>query len=93
MEVAVLDLSEKTEALVRKLAEERHMSVDEVVEAALEHQAIAAGLTLASEMAGVTESQGDRRRRILDGFARLLDAAPDLDSRTSEEIMSEINER
>ena len=84
----MLDLTPETEALARDLAKERRLSVDLVVRDALEAQR----RTLPSKGKDILPPEAIKARKaciqqIVDEIAAL----PDLDIRSSKEIMDDLN--
>jgi antitoxin VapB len=81
----MINLSEETEALARRLAAAQHLSVEEAIRQALEAQARAAEVP----------SEGRPRRRRTAGqmcaFGAEIAALPVLDSRSPNEIMDDLN--
>jgi antitoxin VapB len=90
----MIQLSQETEALAKRLAAAQRLSVDDTIRQALEARARGAGAVLAL----VPETPRDRspeaiaaRRAALEGFAAEIAALPVLDPRSVEEIVDDIN--
>jgi antitoxin VapB len=84
--MSMIDLSQETETLARRLAEAQHISLDDAVREALEERARAKGVTL--------EARRPRRRLTVDQILAVGDeiaAMPLLDTRSPREIMDDIN--
>ncbi len=85
----MLDLSQETEALARRLAAAQRLSVDDAIRAALEERARSTGL--AREPQGRSPAEIAARRDSLKRFAAEIAAMPVLDPRSVEEIVDDIN--
>ncbi len=90
--MAMIELSEETEALARRLADVQRMSIDAVVKRALETAAHAAGATpqparLRDRAAEITA----RRHAGMDRVVHEIAALPVLDPRSPREIMDDLN--
>ncbi len=90
----MIDLSDETEVLVRRLAEAQRLTEEDVVRQALEARALEAGLPLVS---GPTRDQPPEaaagRRERLDQIVREIAALPVLDGRSPSDIMDDLNDR
>ncbi len=88
----MINLSGETEVLARRLAEVRHVTIEDAVRHALEAQARAAGLLSDSvpfrELAPDTAA---RKRALMDCIVREVAAMPVLDGRAPQEIMDDLN--
>lgn len=90
----MLDLSQETEALARRLADAQCTSVDDAVRRALEAGAQAAGLNLpkgGGSRDASPEAVAARRARI-DQIVHEIAAMPVLDRRSPSEIVDYLNE-
>ncbi|HYZ62921.1 MAG TPA: hypothetical protein VE650_10755 [Acetobacteraceae bacterium] len=89
----MIDLSQETEALARRLAEQQNVTVDAVVRQALEARAQAAGLAPrhGPSRDGSPEAVAARRNR-MEQIVQELAAMPILDRRPPQEIVDDINE-
>lgn len=86
-------LSEKTEMLARRLAELRHVTVENVVEEAVEAHAQAAGLSLEPNRPRDPSLQAVAARRAeLARIVREIAAMPVRDARSAQEIMDDLND-
>jgi antitoxin VapB len=88
----MINLSQETEALARRLADAQNVSIDDAVKQALEAHARAAGLT--PEMRPPRDRSPEavmRRRARIDRFVRDIAAMPVLDQRSPREIMDDLN--
>lgn len=85
----MLDLKPETEALALRLAEANQQSVDETIREALEARKV----TLKS-LATVNASQGTVAARIaaIDAIVARVKTLPVLDSRSTQEIVDDLNE-
>jgi antitoxin VapB len=88
----MIDLSQETEALARRVANARRVTVDAAVRQALEASAYAAGVPLApsrprNPSAESVAMRRERLGRIVGELAKL----PVLDHRSPREIMDDIN--
>ncbi len=88
----MIDLSQETEALARRVADARHVTVDTAVRQALEASAHAAGVPLEPSCPRDTSAESvamrrERLRRIVGELATL----PVLDPRSPRDIMDDIN--
>jgi antitoxin VapB len=86
----MIDLSQETETLARRLAEARHATVDVVVREALEVSATAAGVPVASRREASAQAIA-ARRECPGRFADDLAAMPILDKRPVHEIIDDLN--
>jgi antitoxin VapB len=88
----MLDLSQETEALARRIALEKHVAVDDVIRGALENTARAEGIALEARRPrdASPEAIAARRARI-DALARAVASLPVLDARPTKEIIDELN--
>jgi antitoxin VapB len=90
----MLDLSQETEALARRLAAAQRISIDEAIRQALEERARSAGFALVPEPEkprGRSPEDIAARRASLERFAAGIAALPVLDPRSVEEIVDDIN--
>jgi antitoxin VapB len=90
----MLDLSQETEALARRLADAQRTSVDDAVRRALEAGAHAAGLNQ-PKSGGSRDSSPEAvaaRRARINPIVREITAMPVLDRRSPSEIMDDLNE-
>lgn len=88
----MLDLSQETEALARRLAAVQRLSVDDAIRAALEERARSTGLAEEPrEPQGRSPAEIAARRDSLKRFAAEIAAMPVLDPRSVEEIVDDIN--
>jgi antitoxin VapB len=90
----MLDLSQETEALARRLAAAQRVSIDEAIRQALEERARSAGVALVPEQEkprGRSPEDIAARRASLERFAAGIAALPVLDPRSVEEIVGDIN--
>ena len=78
----MIELSEHTEALVRRLAEEQSMTVDAALRRVLETEEQALPKARDTSPAAIAA-----RKAALDRAVREIAALPDLDPRSSQEIM------
>jgi antitoxin VapB len=90
----MINLSEETEALARRLAAAQHVSIDDAIRQALEACAHAAGVALVEEPARQRDRSPETvaaRRARIDQIVREIAAMPILDRRSPHEIMDDIN--
>ena len=88
----MLQLSQETEALARRLAADQRLSVDDAIRLALEKCARGAGLAPEPALAqGRTPADIAARRAHLERFAAEIAALPVLDPRSLEEIVDDVN--
>lgn len=88
----MLQLSQKTESLARRLAAVQRLSVDDAIRLALEERARNAGLVAEPhEPQGPSPAEIAARRARLDQLAAEIAALPVLDPRSTEEIVDDIN--
>lgn len=88
----MINLSQETEALARRLADAQSVSIDDAVKQALEAHARAAGLT--PELRRPRDRSPEavmRRRARIDQIVRDIAAMPVLDQRSPREIMDDLN--
>jgi antitoxin VapB len=88
----MIDLSQETEALARRLADAQHVTVEDAIRRALEASARAAGVVI--EPARPREQSPDAvatRRARMDRIVREIAAMPILDRRSPREIMDDLN--
>jgi antitoxin VapB len=86
----MIDLSQETETLARRLADARHVTVDAAVREALEVSARAAGISLAvfrDTSAPAVAARQEHAAR----FTEDLAAMPVLDNRPLQEIVDDLN--
>lgn len=89
----MIDLSQETEALARRVADTRHVTIDAAIRQALEASAHAAGVVLPepgrprdlSSEAAITTRQEQIRRTMHE-----IEAIPFLDTRSPREIMEDL---
>ena len=89
----MIDLSQETEALARRLADAQSVSIDDAVRQALEASAHAAGIAVLESRRTrdpSPEAAAARRARI-DQIVREIAAMPILDRRSPREIMDNLN--
>ena len=89
----MVDLSQETEALARRLADAQRVTVDAAVRQALEARAQAAGVELQPSRPAhdrSPEAVAARRARV-DDIVREIAAMPVLDKRPVQEIIDDIN--
>jgi antitoxin VapB len=82
----MIDLSQETEALAKRLAAAQNISLDDAIREALEERALAKGVML--------EARRPRRRLTVDQMLAVGDeiaAMPLLDTRSPREIIDDIN--
>jgi antitoxin VapB len=88
----MLDLSQETEALARRLAAAQRLSVEDAIRQALEERARGAGLALTpAKPRGRSPEDIATRRAALRRFAGEIAALPVLDPRPAQEIVDDIN--
>jgi antitoxin VapB len=84
----MIDLSQETETLARRLADARHVTVDAAIREALEVSAHAAGIELARDAsAQAVATRRERATRFVEELATL----PVLDKRPLQEIVDDLN--
>ena len=88
----MIELSQETEALARRLADAQSVNVDAAIRQALEARARAAGVLPGPDCPRdrFPEAVAARHGRI-DGIAREIAAMPVLDQRSPREIMDDLN--
>ena len=89
----MINLSDETEVLARRLAEVQHVTVEDAVRQALEARAHAAGVLLEPGRPRDPSPESAAARRI--GLARIvreIAAMPVLDTRSPQEIMGDLND-
>ena len=84
----MLDLKPETEALALRLAEASKQSVDETVREALE----ARKGTVAPSAIDRSQAAIDTRIATIDSIVARVKALPDLDPRSTQEIVDDLNE-
>jgi antitoxin VapB len=88
----MLDLSQETEALARRLAAAQRLSVDDAIRAALEERARRAGLAEEPrEPQGRPPAEIAARWERINRLVAEINALPVLDPRSTEEIVDDIN--
>lgn len=88
----MIDLSQETEALARRLAAAQSVSVDDAVRQALEARAAAAGILPAPRRPRDQSLEATAARRLrVDRIVREIAAMPVLDPRSPQEIMDDLN--
>jgi antitoxin VapB len=88
----MIDLSQETEALARRVADARRVTVDTAVRQALEASAHVAGVPLAPSRQRDTSAESvAMRRERLGWIVGELAKLPVLDRRSPREIMDDIN--
>jgi antitoxin VapB len=88
----MLDLSQETEALARRLAVAQRLSVDDAIRVALEERARSTGLAEETrEPQGRSPAEIAARREQIDHLVAEINALPVLDPRSTEEIVDDIN--
>ncbi len=86
----MLDLSQETEALAKRLAVLQQLSIDDAVRQALEQRARSAELAAGLRQDRSPETVAARRAR-LNRFVAEIAAMPVLDSRSTQEIVDDLN--
>jgi len=86
----MLDLSQETEALARRVADARHLSVDDAVRQALEASASNLLPTPERPRDRFPEAVAARRARV-DQIVREIAAMPILDPRSPQEIIDDLS--
>jgi antitoxin VapB len=88
----MVNLSQETEALARRLADAQHVSIEDAIKRALEASARAAGVgpEPGRPRDRSPEAVAARRAR-MDQIAREIAAMPILDRRSPREIMDDLN--
>ena len=84
----MIDLSQETETLARRLADARHVTVDAAVREALKVSAHSAGIDLTRDTSA--HAIAERRERAA-RFVEELAAMPILDKRPPHEIVDDLN--
>jgi antitoxin VapB len=84
----MIDLSQETETLARRLADARHVTVDAAVREALQVSAHTAGIDLTRDTSA--QAIAERRERAA-RFVEELAALPILDKRPLHEIVDDLN--
>lgn len=88
----MINLSQETEALAKRLAAVQNLSVDDAVRQALEERARAAGLETQPHRPRDQSAEAIAARRAsLNRFVAELAAMPVLDPRSPEEIMDDLD--
>ncbi len=90
----MIQLSQETEALAQRLAAAQQLSVDDAIRQALEARARGAGLAAVPAPEQPRDNSPEAiaaRRAALQRFAATVSALPDLDPRSVEEIVDDIN--
>jgi antitoxin VapB len=88
----MLDLSQETEALARRIAEVRHITVDDTIRQALQASADASGLRVRdARPRDLSQAAAVMRRKRMEKAADEFAAMPVLDRRTPREIMDDLN--
>lgn len=88
----MLQLSQATEALAKRLAAAQSLSVDEAVRLALENSARSAGIVPDPGFPrDASPKAAAARRARLDRLVAEIGALPDLDPRSTEEIVDDLN--
>ncbi len=88
----MLELSEETEALARRLAEQRKTTVEDVVATALKRQVGSPRVTVSATPGRVSDEEIARRRAAIRDIQAQFAKLPVLDPRPIQEIVYEINE-
>jgi antitoxin VapB len=86
----MIDLSQETELLARRLANARHVTIDDAVREALEASAHAAGMTLSRPRDTSSKAVAARREHVA-RFVEELAAMPVIDKRPLSEIVDDLN--
>ena len=86
----MIDLSQETEALARRLADARHAPVDTVIRDALAAAARGSPLIDPHRTRDASPEAVARRRASLDSFVEKLAALPVLDNRSPQEIIDDL---
>jgi antitoxin VapB len=84
----MLQLSQETEALAKRLAAVKSLSVDDAVRLALEDSARSAGIGFPRD---ASPGAAAARRARLELLVAEIAAMPDLDPRSTEEIVDDLN--
>ena len=88
----MIDLSQETETLARRLAEARHVTVDDAVRQALEASAYAVGIALKPRRPHDRSPEAvAARRAAVDRIVQEIAALPILDRRSPQEIIDDLN--
>ncbi len=88
----MLDLSQETEALARRLAAVQRLSVDDAIRVALEERARSTGLAEEPrEPEGRSPAEIAARWERINRLVAEINALPVLDPRSTEEIVDDIN--
>ncbi|MGO9487269.1 MAG: hypothetical protein ACLPX9_22275 [Rhodomicrobium sp.] len=88
----MLDLSQETEALARRLAAAQRLSIDDAIRAALEERARSTGLAEEPrEPHGRSPAEIAARWERINRLVAEINALPVLDTRSTEEIVDDIN--
>lgn len=90
--MSMIDLSQETELLARRLADAEHLTVDAAVRQALEARAQAAGVELQPIRAHDRSPEAiAARRAYVDKIVSEIAAMPILDHRTPQEIIDDLS--
>jgi antitoxin VapB len=91
MDLAMIDLSQETEALAQRVASARHVTVDAAIRQALEASAHAAGvLPEPGRPRDISSEAITTRRERTGGIAREIEGMPLLDTRSPQEIVDDL---
>jgi antitoxin VapB len=87
----MIDLSQETETLARRLADARHVTVDTVIRDALAATARGSPLIDPRRTRDASPEAIERRRAALRGMRETIAALPVLDNRPVQDIVDDIN--
>ena len=88
----MIDLSQETEALARRLADAQHVTIEDAIRRALEASAHAVGvMPEPGRPRDQSPEAAARRRARMDQIVREIAAMPILDRRSPREIMDDLN--
>ena len=88
----MIDLSQETETLARRLAEAQRLSVEDAIRLALEEKARAAGIAMEARRPRDQSPEAVAARRArTNRFVAELAAMPVLDRRSPRDIMDDLN--
>jgi antitoxin VapB len=88
----MINLSQATEDLAKRLADAQHLSVEEAVRQAIEEKARATGIESEPRWPkDVSPEAIEKRRASIERFVADITAMPVLDPRSPQEIMDDLN--